>query len=262
MLDADKEAHKKIDEYIGKYGEITEREGKKYFRIKSHEYCHDYDMLRESLDRVHAALPVLPRSLQVALVSQYDAFLGGLLRALIYLRPEILKTSGTTLTFEELTQFVSLDDARDFVLENEIETMLRKSHAEQFKFLENKFGIELRKDLPEWPVFVELTERRNLFVHAGGIVSNQYLSNCREHGAQLEQEVKVGKQLYISLEYFRSSYHTLFQIGVKLSQVLWRKVAPQAAEEADSNLADITYGLLREGRYPLATVLLDFADTT
>ncbi len=100
LLDADKEAHKKIDDYIRKYGEITEREGKKYFRIKSHEYCHDYGMLRESLDRIHAAVPVLPRSLQVAMVSQYDAFLGGLLRALIYLRPEILKTSGTTLTFE------------------------------------------------------------------------------------------------------------------------------------------------------------------
>ena len=262
LLEEDEEAHKKIDNYIEKYGLVREEDGKKYFRIKSHEYCHDYNMLRERLDRVHAALPVLPRSLQVALVSQYDAFLGNLLRSLINLRPELLKASGTTLTFAELTQFGSLDDARDFVLEKEIETMLRKSHADQFTFLENKFDIELRKDLPEWPAFVELTERRNLFVHADGVVSNQYLANCREHGVQLEKDARAGKQLDISPEYFRTSYHTLYQIAVKLSQVLWRKVAPQEAENADSNLADITFSLLRERRYAVATVLLDFADTT
>lgn len=255
-------AHEEYDAFVEKYAVTTERDGKRYMRIRSHEYCHDYGLLRRQLDRLHAASDVVPKSFLVALVSQYDAFLGALFRELVLLKPELLRASGCTLTFSQLAEFSSIDAARDFVLEREIEALLRKSHTDQFKYLEEKYDIELHKDLPEWPIFVELTERRNLFVHADGYVSNQYIANCRQHGVHLDDGIKPGVRLTVNPEYFRLAYTTIYELAVKLSQVLWRKVAPNEAEGADDSLADITFDLLCDSRYEVAKILLNFADTT
>jgi len=259
---AHKAAHKAYDSYIEKYADVSKRDGHEYVKIRSHEYCHQYGILGRELDRIHAAQNVVPQSFLAALVSRYDALLGGLVRGLFRLRPEALKSSERVFTFAQLAEFESIDSAREFVLEKEVEALLRKSHPEQFEWLEKKFEIQLRKDLPAWPAFVEITERRNLFVHADGVVSSQYLSNCRVEGVELDPKVKVGTVLTVNETYFRKAHRTLFEIGVKLSQVLWRKAIPNATKDADLELIYLTDDLLVEAKYELAKVLLDFADTT
>jgi hypothetical protein len=56
---------------------------------------------------------LVPRSFFVNLVSQYDAFLGSLIRALLLAKPEVLNASDRALTFSELLAFGSIDAARD-----------------------------------------------------------------------------------------------------------------------------------------------------
>ena len=129
-----------------------------------------YRQLLRDRSAIDGATVLLPETFLVALVSQYDAFLGGLVRALMAGRPEVAKGSSTSLTFAELATFDSIEAAREFVIAAEVEALLRQSHSEQFNGLEEKFGVKLRKDLLEWPDFIELTERRNLFVHARGVV--------------------------------------------------------------------------------------------
>jgi hypothetical protein len=68
--------------------------------------------------------------------------------------------------------------------------------------------------------------------------------------------------LPITREYFASACDCLLEIGVKLGQVLWRKIIPSGIEKADGNLVTITYNLIGEGRYNLARILLDFGTET
>jgi len=111
---------------------------------------------------------LLPRSLIVLLICQYDAYLGRLVRLLLLSRPEALKSSERKLEVAEVLSFNSLEELRDRALAKEIETLLRLSHADQFKWLEKKFKVELRKELPVWPTFIEVTERRDLFAQGNG----------------------------------------------------------------------------------------------
>ena len=262
LVPAHRSAHKEYDNYVEKYGTITESGGKKSVRMRSHVHCHDFGVIERRLDRIHASQYVVPQTFLVALVSRYDALLGGIVKVLLQLRPEVLKSSEKALTFAQLVDFDSIEAARDFVIEKEIENLLRKSHAEQFEWLEKKFDIQLRKDLPSWPDFVEVTERRNLFVHADGVVSSQYIANCIAEGVILAPETKKGTVLSVNQTYFRKAHRVLLELGVKLAQVLWRKVAPSEAEDADEHLLLLTADLLVDGKYEIATVLLDFADTT
>jgi hypothetical protein len=209
--------------------------------------------------RAALSLLLVPRGLLVALVSQFDAYVGALIRQLFKLKPEIVDSSENSLTFSQLTEFGSIAIAREYVIDKEVESVLRKSHSEQFDWLERKFDIVLRKNLPAWPVFVEVTERRNLFVHTNGVVSHQYLEVCRKHSSKVPSSVYLGESLTLTTEYFAAAHECLLEIGVKLGQVLWRKIQPSQLGSADDNLTGVTFNLIVEGRYQLAGILLDFA---
>ncbi len=203
-----------------------------------------------------------PRVFVLAIVSQFDAFLGRLLRVIFLLRPELMASSERTLTLSQLLDLGTIESATEYLLEKEIESVLRKSHVEQFAWMENKFSIKLHESLDSWPVFVELTERRNLFAHANGIVSDQYIAACKSNGVEIPEDCSRGTRLRVSPEYFKCAYHCVYEIGIKLSQVLWRKLKPDQLEEADDNLTDVTYDLLAAGKFSLACKLFDFACIT
>jgi hypothetical protein len=148
---------------------------------------------------------------------------------------EILNGSDRTITFPELVAFDSIESARNHVVEKEVESILRESHADQFDWLEKKFKLPLRKDLSIWSDFIEVTERRNLFVHSGGQVSGQYLKVCQSHKFDTGKTSK-GDVLAVSPDYFSKAYGIVFEIGVKLAHVLWRKLMPEERKRADQNM--------------------------
>ncbi len=115
--------------------------------------------LHQRHDRIALARKLVPRGILVALVSQYDAFLGRLLRVIFLSRPELLNASEKTFSFEQISAYPSIEAVRDFLVEKEVEAVLRSSHTDQFKWIETRFELPLRKGLAIWPQFVELTER-------------------------------------------------------------------------------------------------------
>jgi hypothetical protein len=86
--------------------------------------------LLNKLEKSRQAVDLIPRSFLVSMVSQYDTFLGALVRALVKLRPETLNDSDRNLAFSSLVRFDSIEDARAFVVEREVDTLLRKSHSD------------------------------------------------------------------------------------------------------------------------------------
>lgn len=251
-------SHEEYRTFIGENCAVNDSKGRELVTVEP-QHLFQYNKLIKELDSGALALKIVPRSLLVSLVSQFDSFLGRLLKALFYLKPEMLNTSEKSLTFSQLIEFKSIDNAKEHIIEKEIEAVLRKSHSEQFDWLEKKFNIPLRKDLPAWPVFIELTERRNLFVHANGAVSSQYLRVCKDNKVNLKSDVKVGMELDVSPKYFMRAYQCIYEIGVKLAQVLWRKHQPDDIQAADKHLNNTAYDLLREEKNKMAITLLDFA---
>ncbi len=78
----------------------------------------------------------------------------------------------------------------------------------------------------------------------------------------LDESLVVGKELEVTRSYFNDAYKAIFEMGVKLAHVLWRKVFPNDLQEADKHLSNVSYELLREEKNELAKTLLDFASVT
>ena len=256
---AHKGAREKYDKFVQDHCTIEPTDGDEKAVHVPLDYVTSYEKLDARLEKLTLARKSVARSFIVSLVSHYDAFLGGVIRALLLVKPEILSASERSLTFSQLVQFGSVEDAREFIIEKEVETVLRKSHTEQFDWLESKFNIKLRQGLDVWPEFVEVTERRNLFVHNRGLVSNQYLDVCRKQKVAFERVPRVGEELQVLPEYFNAAYEAILEIGIKLAHVLWRKVLPSDREAADDSLNEIVLDLLVEERFSIACRMLDFA---
>lgn len=89
-------------------------------------------------------------------------------------------------------------------------------------------------------------------------MSSQYLQNCRDNNADCGG-AQLGQVLTINPAYFRQACDAIFEVAVKLSHVLWRKLRPADIAGADSHLVTTSYHLLVEQRYELAKAILDFA---
>lgn len=222
---------------------------------------HFYGLRRLFTESAHvvAASKIIPQSFLVALISQYDALIGALIKAIFFSKPELLNASQKQFSFLDLIAIGSIEEARDYLAEKEVESVLRESHIKHFDWLESKLKITLRKDLSVWPNFVELTERRNLFVHTDGVISSQYLEVCRANNSLLSEGTQVGDKVGVNSSYYKEAYETLYEIGTKLCQVLWRKLVPEDIDFANMDLNSICYDLLQEEKYQLAQRLLSFA---
>lgn len=255
---AAKSSLKDLRAFEREHCERVEGDGGHYIRI-SGDHIAQWRRLHKKMNQFDASKELLPRSLLVSLVSQYDAFLGRILRVCFLKKPELLHASDKQVSFETINQFHSLEALRDYMLEKEIETVLRKSHLDQLLWMERLFGVPLTKGLDSLPSFIEITERRNLFVHTDAVVSSQYIATCKSHGVTLDPALKEGKRLAVSPKYFADACDCIHEIGVKLGHVIWRKLFPQEREEADNHYLEYTFELLQARKYRLVARLLNLA---
>lgn len=239
--------------------DIENIEEEEFITLKNVEDAIVFEDLQRNIQISNLAFKVIPESLFVSLISQYDAFFGKLIKIIFTLYPEKLNSSEKNLTYSLLNTFNDLESAKEYIIEKEVESILRESHSYHFEWLEKKLGLPLRKKLPIWTTFIEITERRNLFVHNHGIVSSQYLSVCEKHKVFLPKKIKVGTQLTVSGKYFEEAFQCLYEIAVKLTQVVWRKLLSNDLEDSDTSLNDICLDLIQREEYKLADIILEFA---
>lgn len=198
----------------------------------------------------------LPKISTIGIISSYDAILTDLLRVIFTLKPEIVFTSEREIKFSDLTSFGSIEAAKNSIVSNEIDSVVRQSHHEQFSWMEKKFRMQLREGLNVWPDFIELCERRNLLTHTGGIVSEQYLKNCTAFGKR--PDVQIGDKLNVDLDYLKKAIRIVSEVGYKLIHTMWRKFSPDERKKADGSLNEFGMNLIAAKEYDLAEKILDF----
>lgn len=68
----------------------------------------------------------MPRNFIVALICCYDSFFGKILRYIFMVRPQILDSSERTLKYSDLLEFADIPEAREYLVEKEVESVIRK----------------------------------------------------------------------------------------------------------------------------------------
>ena len=250
---------KSLAKFIQEFGLLISETDKDFrFRVPVQKIEELVRQLRASKVAMQA-IPISQQGQFLMLVAQWDAFMGSLLRWVYEIKPEVINSSRKTLTFSELKNLGSIEEARSQIIEEEISSVLRESHSAHFDYLEKTLGLKLRENLDIWQTFIELTQRRNLLAHVGGIVSHQYIQVCKENKVLLDPETKLGTKLNVTKEYFSASCECLLELGVKLALVISRKLKPEEIEKFESHFLKTSFDLIVGEQYQPAINLLEFA---
>ncbi|MCQ2072821.1 MAG: hypothetical protein MJY96_06825, partial [Bacteroidaceae bacterium] len=248
---------KKVEKFKNEHGTPFKDEEGEGVRMTLEDSAVFHKMMKNLNNSIHA-FDMTGENAVIGMVSKYDGFLGKLIKQIFTDIPDILNGSEKELKVSDILTFKDFEELKDVLIEKEIETVLRKNHVEQLQWLESKLGVELKK-FKLLPDYVEIMERRNLFVHCNGVVSRQYLSECKKFDVVIPEGIKPGKTLDAYIDYVRQAYIVLFQVGVMLGFVLWHKVRPNESEEMIDKLSEVAYDLIKEEEYELGLNIIDFA---
>lgn len=194
----------------------------------------------------------------LSLFGAFDSYTGDLLSAIYLKKPALFNRLKRSMSIPEMLGYDSLEDIKSIILEKEIESFRRDSYIDQFETLESMFDVKL-KGFKRWPQFVECGQRRNLWAHCNGTISDQYLKICKKVGYLCDESLKVGDKLKISFEYLVNTIELMIEVGLELGQTLWRKVFPEELEKADEHLTYTIFELLKRKRWDMAQTLSEFA---
>ncbi|MBH0029141.1 hypothetical protein I6F53_19490 [Pseudoalteromonas sp. SWN29] len=231
-----------------------EEQEKKLIAVRRFRQC-DREVERHNNSN---PVEVLEKSLFISLFSAFDKYIGDLIAVIYSINPELYKNINREIQLSEALTYNSIEELREVILDKEIETIKRKSYIEQFNDLEKRFSIKLTK-FEAWPVFIEMSQRRNLFTHCDGIVSKQYLDICKSVGYKSKNIPSVGEQLKIGGEYFYHSCHIMVQVAVMLGQTLWRKTSPGCISEIDESLNSLIFDFLHTEDWGKSITLCKYA---
>ncbi|MDH3353123.1 MAG: hypothetical protein OEL87_01630 [Nanoarchaeota archaeon] len=211
-----------------------------------------------NIRKINRGRELFKQQLTVSLISRFDEFLGQLLKIVLRIHPEWLKSSDKTITYKELVNLESIEKAIIGLIHKEVENLLRGSHEDQIKFIDEKLKLGIQNSFTRLPEFLEVTERRNLCVHTGGKVSQQYLDRCEIFGVKNTDSISVGSSLDIDETYFNNAFSLCFELGLRISQAAYRRLFPEELEAADRSINELAIKFLNSGDYNLAEVVCGF----
>jgi hypothetical protein len=194
-----------------------------------------------------------------SIVSKFDEFIIDVLKSSYRLNTGWLKNPDRNISYKELLEIESLDLLKDEIISKEIDGLMRNSHHAQITFLDSRLKIGIEHEFPYWLDFLEITERRNLFVHTGGTVSPQYIDNCKRWNVSIDEKIKEGVRLSASDKYIQKAIDCFYELCVRVAQASIRRMFPASFEDADGRLNNNSVDLLIEERWELAERIFDFA---
>jgi len=122
LKDTHDKFHRFIDENVI---EKTEQGNEETYTIKVEDMAK-HNRLKRQYDNSQTGVRLIPRHFITSLVSQYDSFLGCVIRFIFPVKPQILNASEKTIPYTELIQFPRIDAARDHIIEKEVDQSFAK----------------------------------------------------------------------------------------------------------------------------------------
>lgn len=211
------------------------------------------------IERIEDGISSIPSNVIMGLVARFDANISGLVRYLLTIRKERLAGSDKTVLVKDILSAKSFEDLITDLVDDEIHSLMRGSHEEQVKYIEDNFAIDIRTGFERWPQFIEVFERRNLAAHGEGLANARYNRICTSIKVPEEARLPVGAKLDLSDAYLRRATDVLLEFGTLLIWWLWLKQEPNQAERAYLEINSATFELITEKRYRLASRILQSA---
>jgi len=247
------------ENFLKKHGSLISDRGRhRLYALPRQQRVALYNLI-EDRRRAGRFVEQIPNILLPTLVSHIETLLFSTIRALIKKNPAMIGNVNREFSLTELHQLKSIEQLRDEIIDTHIRSIMGGSHLSQIEWIEKKTKINFEFDDAILRNFKRMCLTRNIIIHNAGQVSQQFYEDMKELGNEISPD-DIGKAVRIPIDVFRSDVETSIIIGVVISQMVWRKVDKPKTAQADVWVTNISYTLIKDGRYGTAAKLLEMCN--
>lgn len=193
---------------------------------------------------------ILHRSSFVMLFTYFDSLLADLLHNYFKTYPKMLEGQDLSLSLSDLMASKNIEEARDFLINKNIEGVMYKNLESQIDYFKSRLGVSCKKEFLDWTIIDEAKERRNILVHNNGEVNRRYIQKYKDGDFPSDLETfKEGDIIKIDKRYFLMIHDEMLISGLIFIQECWRSWHKDDINSADSELINICFNLLKEERW-------------
>ncbi|MFE3607836.1 hypothetical protein [Streptomyces goshikiensis] len=203
---------------------------------------------------------LMRRSLLVSAISTFEVLFGRIARFIYEVNSSALNDSDYSFTLQQLSDFSSVEDARDYLIERRIAALMRESIDGWEKWLKRAGGGISMTGLPvDWTVVREAFARRNLVVHAGSVVNHLYLESIRGLGIKVDEDELKGKTLQVTGDYLNQCVESVLALGRILAVAVGQKIHKDSRDEHANSLRMEVWQCVRNNLWHAVQPLADYA---
>lgn len=164
----------------------------------------------------------------VMMIAHLEAFLSDSLRAICKVKPEILKSNRKVDT-TTIIDSKNRDELIEFLIENYIYDFGWKTLKDKIFFLKDRIGLNVEIPDSELSMLWEAENIRNIVVHNGGRVSQEYINRIEKKGLNVGELIPITSDLMeevshiiplIGWDIFAQTSNKFF--GVDELKLIWR----------------------------------------
>lgn len=187
------------------------------------------------------------------LVVYFEEMLSKMLLTDLLKYPRI-KIEENSITFEELKDLGSIDEAKKYLIEKEVNIIMKESCDYWFnEHIKKLLKLKLNNYNKNKAKFNEIMARRNLLVHNEGIVNKYYLNRV---GKDNIYSAKLGEKLNVDNIYIKEALETFEEVGIGVLVELYLK-EPISDKDISFLFEMTTTGYLFKDKYEIALVIYE-----
>jgi hypothetical protein len=180
-----------------------------------------------SLDRAE----LTSRAFLITAISSFEILFGKVVRFVYSRNPAALSKSEHAFTLEELSQYASIQEAKESLIAQKIESLLRESVDAWSKWLQRTTNVGMPEIVDGWPEIREVFARRNILVHTDGRVNEHYIRALQTVSIDTS-ELTLGQRIAVNVPYLKDSLERFMAFGVLLSFEVWARLLKTEKNEA------------------------------
>lgn len=110
---------------------------------------------------------------------------------------------------------LSIDEKEVKIADEARNKFTMSSRINQVRYLDKKLRSNIEVNYSRLNDFIEVSERRNLYVHAGGVISKRYMDTCNNNKIEFELEEceKITGFLFASNEYINNAIDCFYELS-------------------------------------------------
>lgn len=206
----------------------------------------------------------IQRSNLSALIAEFDYLVMRLLAGVVHDCPEILIADDEALNVGYLRNGGTFLSWQQEQVEKRVSQKLRESHDEIVKWILKDLAklsdlSEVSKS-PFYIDFLEICQRRHLFIHNGGVVNKTYLERCKAAGVKVDSLPVEGALLHVDGDYVRSAAARVYLVGAFVISIVVQRVYPQYSDISYRSLLSASHDFLLADMTKMAERIIDFAE--